>query len=396
MNNSTAFGVIALVVGAIGFWFHKSQPPAPDYAAFCVGPPLRTIEKRNEALEDGYAIHRTLDCIAKANNEEVTRTKRLREARLAVSAAGQPATDLEREPDAQSRAAMLSMRKTELAAPQTLGEARKDFKTVISNASTGTPPLPRPPPNLFVRLDYVSGKHKLPAFVTPDPRDGEKHAAIVWLTGGDTNSLDDFWSPQPESNDQTARPFRDAGLVMMFPSLRGGNANPGGKEYFLGEVDDVLAGAESLARLPYVDPARIYLGGHSTGGTLALLVAESSGRFKSVFALAPVAKVNDYPPSLAPYNFFAHGEMEHRLRSPIYWLAGITSPTYVIEGTTAPSNVQSFEEVCQKSANPQVLCIPVAGSNHFSVVSRITKVIAARIAVPKDGVKWLIRPEEFQ
>ena len=137
--------------------------------------------------------------------------------------------------------------------------------------------------------------------MTPDPRDGQKHAAIV----GSPEAIPTRWRTSgvrsPESNDQTARPFRDAGLVMMFPSLRGGNANPGGKEYFLGEVEDVLAAAEFVARLPYVDPAQIYLGGHSTGGTLALLVAESSGRFKSVFALAPVARVDDYPAALAPH-----------------------------------------------------------------------------------------------
>ena len=36
-----------------------------------------------------------------------------------------------------------------------------------------------------------------------------------------------------------------------------------------------------LAAQPYVDPARIYLGGHSTGGTLALLVAECSETFRA-------------------------------------------------------------------------------------------------------------------
>ena len=313
MNKATAFGIIVVIVGAIGFWVRESKPPSSDYAAFCAGPPLRTVEKRNAALEDGYEIDRRFDCIAKTSYEEVTRSRQRRESARANAGAK---ADAARQQEAAGRA----------APAQTLSEARREFKTGISDPSTGQPPLPSPPPNLFVRLDYDSASGRLPAFVTPDPRDGQKHAAIVWLTGGDTNSLEDVWSPQPESNDQTARPFRDAGLVMMFPSLRGGNANPGGKEYFLGEVEDVLAAAEYLARLPYVDPARIYLGGHSTGGTLALLVAESSGRFKSVFALAPVARVNDYPASLAPYNFSARGEMEQRLRSPIYWLAGITSP----------------------------------------------------------------------
>jgi dipeptidyl aminopeptidase/acylaminoacyl peptidase len=61
---------------------------------------------------------------------------------------------------------------------------------------------------------------------------------------------------------------------MMFPSLRGGNDNPGRHGGFYGEVDDVLAAHDYLSRQPYVDPKRIYPGGHSTGGTLALLTAE--------------------------------------------------------------------------------------------------------------------------
>ena len=75
---------------------------------------------------------------------------------------------------------------------------------------------------------------------------------------------------------------------MMFPSLRGGNDNPGVREGFFGEVDDVLAAAEYLSKQAFVDPQRIYLGGHSTGGTLVLLVAECSGRFRAVFSFGPV------------------------------------------------------------------------------------------------------------
>jgi dienelactone hydrolase len=54
--------------------------------------------------------------------------------------------------------------------------------------------------------------------------------------------------------------------------LRGGNDNPGTKEAFLGEVDDILAAALYLARQESVDSNGIFLGGHGTGGTLVLLV----------------------------------------------------------------------------------------------------------------------------
>ena len=82
-----------------------------------------------------------------------------------------------------------------------------------------------------------------------------------------------------------------------------------------------------VAKLPYVDPARIYLGGHSTGGTLALLVAEIGGRFAGGVrlragrrrwnALSGIARA-------AGLSLDARsGEL--RLRSPLHWLAAIST-----------------------------------------------------------------------
>lgn len=371
INKVVAFGILAALACGLGYWVHRIKGPPPDNTAFCAVQ-LRGVAETEKALEDGYEVDQSRRCITRRSHEAMERSRKERVEQAALRRQAVP------EP------------------PRNLAQERKDFKTTVSFPAPARQPLPSPPASLFVRSDYAGAQGKMAAFVTPDPRDGGKHAAIVWLTGGDTNSLDDFWSPQPESNDQTARPFRDAGLLMMFPTLRGGNTNPGSKEYFLGEVEDVLAAADHLARLPYVDPERIYLGGHSTGGTLALLVAESSARFKAVFALAPVARIIDYPASIVPHHVVAQGADEAWLRSPIHWLGGITTPTYVIEGTASPSNLDSLEEICRKSTNAQVHCIRVAGANHFTVVSRVTKVIAARLAVPQEGAKWIIRPEEFQ
>src|SRR5207253_7881805 len=76
------------------------------------------------------------------------------------------------------------------------------------------------------------------------------------VTGVQTCALpifdDGIWKALPADFDQTSRAanaFRRAGLVLMFPTLRGGNDNPGLKEGFFGEVDDVLAGAEYLAKI---------------------------------------------------------------------------------------------------------------------------------------------------
>src|SRR5213078_4101010 len=120
------------------------------------------------------------------------------------------------------------------------------------------------------------------------------------------------WRDAGGLGDQSASAYRKAGLVMMFPALRGGNDNPGAREGFLGEVDDVLAAEAFLRKQDYVDPRRIYLGGHSTGGTLVLLAAECSDRFRAVFSFGPVDDVAGYEPQYLPFDTSNPREVELR------------------------------------------------------------------------------------
>src|SRR5262252_297431 len=142
-----------------------------------------------------------------------------------------------------------------------LSEARRGFKTTLAPQKVRKETPPQAPPNFFRTITYPAPTGQLAAYLSPDPKDGKRHPAIIWITGGECNSIGNVWSPAPRANDQTASAFRKAGIVMMFPSLRGGNDNPGVMEGFLGEVEDVLAAAEYLEKQEYLDPQRIYLGG---------------------------------------------------------------------------------------------------------------------------------------
>jgi acetyl esterase/lipase len=258
-----------------------------------------------------------------------------------------------------------------------LTEARRGFKTRLAPREPEKEPVPNPPPHLFRTVQYDSSVGKLAAYLTPDPKDGKKRPAIIWITGGDCNSIDQgCWKEGPPTNDQSASAFRKAGIVMMFPSLRGGNDNPGIKEGFLGEVDDVLAAAEHLGKQGYVDTNRIYLGGHSTGGTLVLLAAECSDRFRAVFSFGPADNVAGYGPEYLPFDTSNPQEIE--LRSPGRWLAPIKSPTFVFEGTVQ-GNIVSLRAMARSSTNSNVHFVPVRGANHFSSLAPTTRLIADRI-----------------
>jgi len=266
---------------------------------------------------------------------------------------------------------------------QTLIEAREGFVTKIVSDGDYFGPADVPTTGEFELIHYESPVGQLAAYLTPDPADGQQHPAIVWITGGDNNSIGDVWSAYDRSNDQSATAFRKAGIVMMFPSQRGGNDNPGKREGFLGEVDDILAATDHLAALPYVDPDQIYLGGHSTGGTMVMLVGACTDRYRAVFALGPVAAANQYGGDYIYCN--VNDDEEIVLRSPIFWLRCVESPMYVFEGAQQ-GNWSSIQAMVDENTNANVQFFKVAGHDHFSVIGPLTEILAGQIAAGEINV----------
>ncbi|KAM3116182.1 alpha/beta hydrolase family protein [Phormidesmis sp. 146-33] len=254
-------------------------------------------------------------------------------------------------------------------------------------------PVEAAPTSIFQTIKYPAPSGKLAAYLSPNPGDGKKHPAMIWITGGDSNTIGDVWSPAPRDNDQTAAAFRKAGIVMMFPSLRGGNDNPGTKEGFLGEVDDVIAAANYLAKQDYVDPKRIYLGGHSTGGTLVLLVAQTSNLFRGVFSFGPVEDVSRYGADSGFLPFDISNQKEVEVRSPLHWLSSIRSPVWFFEGTEG--NVDSLRAMSEASTNPKVQFIEVKDVDHFATLAPINEIIAKKILKDTGEMSTLsISPKE--
>lgn len=259
--------------------------------------------------------------------------------------------------------------------PQRLPAARLALKTAIHGVRSEEPPPP-PPRGVLELVHYDAPLGKNAAYVTPVKK-GARRPAIVWMGGGFDWGIDESaWMRAPRGNDQSASVFRDAGFAELYPALRGASGNPGRPECFLGEVDDILAAADFLARRPDVDPARIYLGGHSTGGTLALLAAASSTRFRAVFSFGPIGDVRDYGESgCLPRNV---SDEEARARSPIAWLAEIATPTWVIEGS-ARGNAGAFPAMRRAAGRAPIDFLAVPGGTHFSVLRPGSEVVAKAI-----------------
>lgn len=282
------------------------------------------------------------------------------------------------------------------AAPQTkvqsLTDARAGFTTKLVREDRQQSPLEAPPEGLFSLIHYDAPLGPTQAYVSKVAGSAPR-AAIVWLTGGFPVARGGsvVWMPRDPGNEQSAAAYRNAGIVMMFPTVRGTAMNPGNQELMMGEVDDVIAAARHLANLACVDPERIYLGGHSTGGSLALLVAERTDMFKAAFCFGPSQDFAAYGAD-DPWPFETNDTEEWRLRSPIHFLAGVRTPTYVIEGQYGRSD--ALKALDAASDSPLIISAIIPHANHFDPLHAVNSLLAERVLASAKG-PFLVSPEEI-
>jgi dipeptidyl-peptidase-4 len=127
-----------------------------------------------------------------------------------------------------------------------------------------------------------------------EPRDlvpGRRYPALVIVYGGPgVQTVLDLWSPR-----LLWQHLADRGFVVFQLDNRGSTGRGPGFQapiyHRLGkaELEDQLAGLAALTAMPFVDPARVAIYGHSYGGFMATLaMLGAPGRYKVGIAGAPV------------------------------------------------------------------------------------------------------------
>src|SRR5262245_51523773 len=172
------------------------------------------------------------------------------------------------------------------------------------------------PPAGVTEIEYPSGELRLKAWMNRPADETRKYPAVLFLHGGFAYGMGDW---------EQTKPYRDAGFVVLTPMLRGENGQPGAFSYYYDEVDDVLAAGEYLSRQPYVDVSRLFVAGHSVGGTMTLLAAIASDRFRAAASLdgapywPPFTDAIDLP-------FDKSNPLEIQMRSPMAYASSFKCP----------------------------------------------------------------------
>jgi dienelactone hydrolase len=235
-----------------------------------------------------------------------------------------------------------------------------------------------PPPGVSL-VWYRSGNLKLKAWISKPPDDGKKHPAIVYLHGGFAFGGSDW---------DAAKPYVAAGYVVMTPMLRGENGNPGYFEFFYGEVDDAIAAGRYLQQQPSVDPSKVFLSGHSVGGTISMLAAMLPSPYRAIatFGASPDEEVFfKWESQIVPFD--ATNQKEISLRSPIDHVVSIQKPLFVFVGTEDAAYYTASSELVGTALAQGKDCefIPIDGDHFTSLEPAIRQSIhefARAIVVP--------------
>jgi dipeptidyl aminopeptidase/acylaminoacyl peptidase len=242
--------------------------------------------------------------------------------------------------------------------------ARREFHTSLVRRGPAPQPDSMPPaPEGVTVLEYPSGDLRLKAWINrPTERRAAQRPAVLFLHGGFSFGPLDW---------KMAQAFRDSGYVVMTPIFRGENRQPGAFTLFYDEVDDVLAAADALARQPYVDSENIYVAGHSNGGTLAMLAALASPRFRAAasFSGSPDQVIFCKYGFEGPVPFDSTSAAEYSMRSPLAYAAGFKCPTRIYYSTKEPHfHLSSVKTAALAAARGlDVEAIRIEG-NHFSAL----------------------------
>ncbi len=241
-------------------------------------------------------------------------------------------------------------------------KTRSQFRTKLlrKGASPQRSKAVKAPPGVTV-VEYSSGDLRLKAWVNPPSKADAKQPAVLFLHGGWAFGEDDW---------EMAEPFRDAGFVVMTPILRGENGQKGDFTMFYDEVDDVLAAAENLAKIPGVDPARIYLSGHSAGGTLTMLAAMASDRFRAASLSGSADRIAFVRSGYEQVTPFDQNDIrEFQVRSAVAYATSFKCPTRLFYGTAEAYFDKEMRRTAglakQKGLDVEAVQIP---GDHFSSV----------------------------
>lgn len=136
--------------------------------------------------------------------------------------------------------------------------------------------------------------------------------------------------------------FAAKGYLVVASQYRGVDGSEGVDEFGGSDVDDVLNIAALATALPFADPGRLYMVGHSRGGMMTYLTLKNSKSFNAAVVLAGECDLmkgleawpsfeRDVYAEMIP-NYATDKTAQLAARSSCDWPEKISTPVYIMQG----------------------------------------------------------------
>jgi dipeptidyl aminopeptidase/acylaminoacyl peptidase len=188
----------------------------------------------------------------------------------------------------------------------------------------------------FTAKDGVKAQGWLVKPANFDPT--KKYPMVLWIHGGP-------WSMYNVGFNWGYQNFAAKGYAVLYTNPRGSTGY--GQEFVNGiqysypgkDYDDLMAGVDAAIAKGWIDERNLFVCGGSGGGVLTAWIVGRTDRFAAAVSMRPVINWHSFVGTTDGVNWYRQFEkypwedpMAYALRSPLHYVANVTTPTMLMTG----------------------------------------------------------------
>ncbi|MBM3750368.1 MAG: S9 family peptidase [Acidimicrobiia bacterium] len=166
----------------------------------------------------------------------------------------------------------------------------------------------------------------------------KKYPMLLWIHGGP-------WSMYSVGWNWAYQNFAANGYAVLWTNPRGSTGY--GQDFVNGiqhsypgkDYDDLMASVDAAVAKGWIDQSNLFVTGGSGGGVLTAWIVGHTNRFRAAVSMRPVINWHSFvgtTDGISWYNQFQkypwEDPMEYAVRSPLHYVANVTTPTMVMTG----------------------------------------------------------------
>jgi dipeptidyl aminopeptidase/acylaminoacyl peptidase len=169
-------------------------------------------------------------------------------------------------------------------------------------------------------------------------KEGSKYPMLLWIHGGP-------WAMYSVRFNWAWQNFSACGYAVLFMNPRGSTGY--GQDFVNGiqysypgkDLDDLLAGVDAAVAKGFIDTENLFVCGGSGGGVLTAWIVGHTDRFRAAVSMRPVINWHSFVGTTDGSSWYRQFKkypwedpMEYAVRSPLHYVANVTTPTMVMTG----------------------------------------------------------------